>query len=95
MTPARRSRAARRRNGRYRVLPVNGFEDYFKLHDAGKLRGRYLLTMDANERGAVILIGDQPTMGALGMRGVRTTLGLSEVTDKKARFNLDRAARRG
>jgi diadenosine tetraphosphate (Ap4A) HIT family hydrolase len=61
---------------RDRVLPVNGFGDYFKLYEQGKLRGRYILTLDAREKGHVILIGDQPTAGGLAMRNARISLGL-------------------
>jgi len=62
--------------GRERVIPVNGFADYFKLYEQGKLRGRYILTLDASERGHVILIGEQPTAGGLAMRNARISLGL-------------------
>ncbi len=62
--------------GRDRVLPVNSFEDYFRLYDEGKLRGRYILTMDASEKGHVILIGDTPTAGGLAMRNARISLGM-------------------
>lgn len=63
---------------RDRVIPVNGFADYFRLYDEGRLTGRYLLTMDANEKGAVILIGDTPTIHKLGMRSARAALGLPD-----------------
>lgn len=62
--------------GRDRVFPVSGFDDYFKLYESGKLNGRYILTMDASEKGHVILIGDQPTAGGLAMRNARVSLGL-------------------
>ncbi len=64
--------------GRERLIPVNGFEDYFKLYDAGKLRGRYVLSLDAQEKGYVILVGDQITASGLAARAVRSSLGLSE-----------------
>jgi len=58
------------------VIPVNGFDDYFRLYDAGKLRQRYVLTLDASEKGAVILVGDRRTEAGLAMRNVRVKLGL-------------------
>lgn len=79
--------------GRDRVIPINGFEDYFKLYDAGKLRDKYLLTLDAREKGAVILLGDAPTQPGLAMRNARVSLGLPEVPGgKKALINPERAA---
>lgn len=61
---------------RERVIPVNSFEEYFKLYETGKLRGRYLLTLDANERGHVILIGDLEVKSGLAMRNARAAIGL-------------------
>ncbi len=68
---------------RDRVIPVNSFDEYFKLYEQGKLRGRYILTLDASERGHVILIGDQATAGGLAMRNARISLGLEALPEIK------------
>ncbi|MBI6545518.1 MAG: hypothetical protein HY692_01915 [Cyanobacteria bacterium NC_groundwater_1444_Ag_S-0.65um_54_12] len=61
---------------REQLFPVRGFADYFRFYDQGKLRGRYILTLDANEQGYLILLGNRQTAGGLAMRNVRTSLGL-------------------
>ncbi|MBM3269893.1 MAG: hypothetical protein FJZ01_19850 [Candidatus Sericytochromatia bacterium] len=73
---------------RDRVIPVNGFGEYFKLYEQGKLRGRYILTLDAAERGHVILIGEQATAGGLAMRNARVSLGLPPLGEIKANEGL-------
>jgi diadenosine tetraphosphate (Ap4A) HIT family hydrolase len=63
------------------VIPVNGFDDYFRLYEQGKLRGKYILTLDADEKGHVILLGDYKARAGLAMRNARISLGLTALPE--------------